>query len=653
MLRKMKLGTKMIVSFLLVGVIPFSIAALVSMRQGSRALEHQVFQQLEAVQSLKKMQLVNFFKQVESNMESIRSNDSFLAALEEFATSFEADGINSEIWTGSEEYYRPQFEKLLGGFEFDDMYLITGAGDIVYSDKKLDDLGTNLRSGSLKDSGLARAFEDTETREFSFADVSIYNAAGHKPAAFVATSLSRFDGSFAGAVAFRLPIETISTLLQHRAGMGERGESYLVGPDGLMRSNSYIEPGNYSVEASFRNTNRGRVDTDATRAALNGQSGQAIIQNYVEQDVLSSYEPITVFDTQWAFITELDKTEALEPIRGLRWMMAIVAVIALSGILVVAWFITRSIAAPIGRIIITLRDSAQKVSDAANMVSTAGQSMSAGALEQAASIEETSSALEEMASKTKQNADHAEEANAIMAKSRGIVEIANRSMGTLTESMVEISKSSDETSKIVKTIDEIAFQTNLLALNAAVEAARAGEAGTGFAVVAEEVRNLALRATEAAKGTAVLIDGSVTRIKHGSEVVSETNKAFQEMGESSTSAEQLVVEIAAASKDQAHGIEQVNAAVSEIDRKVQDAAAIAEESAAASEEMNRQSQELKKIVEELTLIIGSDRNSTNGNTKPAAQKHSGQVRKSKPQTPALPPSRTDKRGDDQSGIIDF
>jgi methyl-accepting chemotaxis protein len=183
-------------------------------------------------------------------------------------------------------------------------------------------------------------------------------------------------------------------------------------------------------------------------------------------------------------------------------------------------------------------------------------------------------------------------------------------MATLTESMTEISKSSDETSKIVKTIDEIAFQTNLLALNAAVEAARAGEAGAGFAVVADEVRSLALRATEAAKGTASLIEANVKRIKDGSEIVSDTNTAFQEMAESSTSAEGLVAEIATASKEQAHGINQISAAVTEVDRKVQEAAATAEESAAASEEMSRQAQEMKEIVDELTLIVGSGKDQT-------------------------------------------
>ena len=172
--------------------------------------------------------------------------------------------------------------------------------------------------------------------------------------------------------------------------------------------------------------------------------------------------------------------------------------------------------------------------------------------------------------------------------------------------MGEISHASEETSKIIKTIDEIAFQTNLLALNAAVEAARAGEAGAGFAVVADEVRNLAMRAAEAAKNTADLIEGSVKKIKEGSELVEKTNTAFEEVTKSSAKVGQLVGEIAAASSEQAQGIDQVNKAIGEMDKVTQQNAANAEESASASEEMNAQAAQLKDIAAQLLAAIGGD-----------------------------------------------
>jgi methyl-accepting chemotaxis protein len=175
-------------------------------------------------------------------------------------------------------------------------------------------------------------------------------------------------------------------------------------------------------------------------------------------------------------------------------------------------------------------------------------------------------------------------------------------MAELTGSMDEISKASEETQKIVKTIDEIAFQTNLLALNAAVEAARAGEAGAGFAVVADEVRNLAIRAAEAAKSTSDLIEGTSQKIQSGAELVGRTNRGFQAISESASKVGALVAEIAAASNEQAQGVEQINSAVVEMDKVVQNNAATAEESASASEEMIAQAGQMKAMVTELVAL---------------------------------------------------
>lgn len=221
----------------------------------------------------------------------------------------------------------------------------------------------------------------------------------------------------------------------------------------------------------------------------------------------------------------------------------------------------------------------------------------------------------EMSSMTRQNADNAGQANALMSKTSQVVSTANQSMEQLTASMLEISKASEETSKIIKTIDEIAFQTNLLALNAAVEAARAGEAGAGFAVVADEVRNLAMRAAEAAKNTASLIEGTVKKIKDGSELVKKTSSEFSLVAESSSKMGELVGEISAASAEQAQGIEQINRGIGEMDKVVQQNASNAEESAAASEEMNAQAGQMKIFVRDLAEIVGSNAAGTTGRKK--------------------------------------
>lgn len=218
-----------------------------------------------------------------------------------------------------------------------------------------------------------------------------------------------------------------------------------------------------------------------------------------------------------------------------------------------------------------------KMGEAVGQSVAISHTLSESASEQAASLEETSASLDETASMTRQNAGNTTEANNLMALAMETTEKANISMADLTKSMKEIAGASEQAQKIVKSIDEIAFQTNLLALNAAVEAARAGEAGAGFAVVADEVRNLALRATEAAKGTSGLIEDIVKKVRNGEGLVSLTNDAFSQVTTNSTKVVELMGEVAAASQEQAQGIDQINKAVAQMSTVTQRNAASSEE----------------------------------------------------------------------------
>lgn len=274
--------------------------------------------------------------------------------------------------------------------------------------------------------------------------------------------------------------------------------------------------------------------------------------------------------------------------------------------LVFTALIKRNVTRPIRRVIQALTLSTQQVVTGSDQLSSASKSMAEEAAQQAAGLEETSSSIEEMASMTRQNAESANHANRLMADTVRVVNDADRTMAQLNQSMREISAASEETAKIIKTIDEISFQTNLLALNAAVEAARAGEAGAGFAVVAGEVRNLALRAAEAAKNTAGLIEGTVKRIKDGSNLVQKSNAAFGQVSTSATKAGELVADIASASQEQAQGIEQISKAIADMDRVVQQSATHADESAGTATEMNTQARQLEGIVGQLGALIGAN-----------------------------------------------
>ena len=284
------------------------------------------------------------------------------------------------------------------------------------------------------------------------------------------------------------------------------------------------------------------------------------------------------------------------------WILAITALGILAGILLILW-LAAGITKPLRRVIAGITEGANQVSAASGQISESGQNLASGASEQAASIEEISSSLEEISSMTKRSAENSHQADALTGEAKRIMAQALEAMGDLTASMGEITQASEETSKIIKTIDEIAFQTNLLALNAAVEAARAGEAGAGFAVVADEVRNLAMRAAAAAKNTSDLIEGTMKKIHSGAGLSSSAVQIFKNVSESTDRLAILVGEVAGAAHEQAKGIEQVNSAVQEMNSVTQQNAANAEESASASEEMNAQAEQMKGLIRELAVLV--------------------------------------------------
>ena len=272
--------------------------------------------------------------------------------------------------------------------------------------------------------------------------------------------------------------------------------------------------------------------------------------------------------------------------------------------LVFGWFVSGGINKALAKVIAMLDSGANQIASASGQVSSASQQLAEGASEQAASVEETTASLEEISSMTMQNADNAKQADALMENSQALVGQAGDSMKKMNLAMEEISTHGQEISKIIKTIDEIAFQTNLLALNAAVEAARAGEAGMGFAVVADEVRNLAQRSAEAAKNTAELIQRTIGGINQGAALVREADQAFAEVAGSASKVAELVGEIAAASREQAQGVDQIGTAMTQMDKVTQTNAATAEESASASEELYAQAESMQEIVMELVKMVG-------------------------------------------------
>lgn len=249
-----------------------------------------------------------------------------------------------------------------------------------------------------------------------------------------------------------------------------------------------------------------------------------------------------------------------------------------------------------------------QITAGANQVSDSSQSLSQGATEQASALEEISSSMAEIGSQTKHNADSAIQANTLAQEAQNVAELGNTQMTTMIEAMAEINQSSQDISKIIKVIDEIAFQTNLLALNAAVEAARAGQYGKGFAVVAEEVRNLAARSAKAARETSDLIEGSVQKVENGASIADATGEALAKISEGVTKVSDLVAEIAKSSNEQANGIAEITTGLHQIDDVTQQNTSTSEESAAAAEQLAAQANQLHSMLSRFTLTTQSSDN---------------------------------------------
>ena len=288
----------------------------------------------------------------------------------------------------------------------------------------------------------------------------------------------------------------------------------------------------------------------------------------------------------------------------LHLFVTIAGTIAAVGLLILgaSLWMARSIGANVHGLVESLLSGSDEVTGAAAQVSTASQHLAAASSRQASELEEASASLEEISSMVRSNTDNAEQSTGFARQARAAAERGVQDMEAMGQAMQAIKASSDDIAKIIKTIDEIAFQTNILALNAAVEAARAGEAGAGFAVVAEEVRNLAQRSAQAAKETAGKIEGSITKTAQGVQISHKVASSLEEIATRSRQVDELVVEIATASVEQNQGIGQVTQAVAQMDQVTQKNAANAEESASAAEELNAQAMSMQENVGQLLAL---------------------------------------------------
>ncbi len=511
------------------------------------------------------------------------------------------------------------YEKYVEMYSYYDFFLINPDGYCFYTVQKEPDYKTNLLSGKFSSSNLGELTREVlKTKQFGIADFAPYAPSNGAPASFIAQPVVH-NGKVEVIVALQLSLDAINSIMHsdEKMGMGKSGETYLIGPDKIMRSDSRLDPSGHSVVAAFKNNTK--VETEAAVNALSGKAGTKIIKNYNGVDVLSSYTPVDILGIKWALIAEINEAEALAAVKDMdkeksragTTMTAstlTIAIVSIVLILVIAIVIARSIYKPINYAVNILNAGSDQIKFASEEISSSAQSLASGASQQAASLEEISGSIEELTAAVQQNTDSALKANTMTKDAAKLAKAGLGTMDTMSEAINKIKISSDQTAKIIKTIDEIAFQTNLLALNAAVEAARAGEAGKGFAVVAEEVRSLAQRSAKAAKDTAALIEQSQANSNNGVSVATEVNSLIEQISGTVIKVSELVEGVSIASKEQAQGIREINEAVAQLDQLTQSNAASAEEAAASGEKLEAQANEFNNVIESLVAVIEGGQN---------------------------------------------
>jgi methyl-accepting chemotaxis protein len=370
-------------------------------------------------------------------------------------------------------------------------------------------------------------------------------------------------------------------------------------------------PARSETEKTLRDEIGGKVSEAVT---LNNQimelkmshKDQMTIGLLETQSDIATQAAVKVVEENVQYCEDMNATEETAAKDGFRnsvVLLSIFSVFAIAFGIFVTLFITRSITLPVTKIVKALNEGAHQVAAASNQLSSSAQQLSMGSAEQTAAIEETSSILQESSSMMLQNTINTRQAAGLSEQAKQSSNSGSAQMQQMMDSIQEIKKSSDQIAKIIKVIDDIAFQTNILALNAAIEAARAGEAGMGFAVVAEEVRNLAGRSAQAAKDTTSIIGNNIELSSNGVLIAEKVREALDEITLQTKKVSDLMEEVSAASQEQSQGIDQVNKAMTQVETVTQQNAANAEESASAAEELSAQADNMRKIVRELSELV--------------------------------------------------
>ncbi len=521
--------------------------------------------------------------------------------------------------------YHPRIRDFLESFEYYDIFLFDLEGNLVYSVFKETDYATSFLTGPYAETNFGdvyrKAAAATQAGEVFIEDFRPYEPSYGAAASFIGSPVFH-NGTKVGVAIFQMPVGKINSIMNVRAGMGETGETYLVGSDGRMRSNS-----RFSEEPTILTR---EVDTEASQAALRGESNVSIIDDYRGVPVVSSYSPLKLEGLNWAIIAEMDLAEVTAPATALQRSIVISSLIVGVVITLVTFLYALTLIKPlsiavkrlalladgdvnlrdtlkedrndeigdmsrsINRVLTFLNELIMKVRDQASDLTRVAEEVSATSSETAnamdeqnkqviqvsAAIEQMSASVTEMARQSagasgdaQQSGDAANEGGKIVAETIEGMDSIREAVSATATAVANLGKRGEEIGQIIDVINDIADQTNLLALNAAIEAARAGEHGRGFAVVADEVRKLADRTTKATEEVAESIKA----------IQKETGEAVERMNTGTTQVETGIERASTAGQS----LDRIVASAQDVAGKIQSIAAAAEEQSAASEQVSR------------------------------------------------------------------
>jgi methyl-accepting chemotaxis protein len=609
---------KVIINVLIGMLLTFGILIYQVALQNTEDLKNEAFSKLELARDIKKVQIQTYFKRVDTNIKTLTKAQPLRSFIMEFLNLDDYDDLeidakerfpveNQYIINMSER--KDEFFKMsANSYGLEDIYIIDKEhGHIMYSMAKNKEHGENLIHGNLKNSHLAKLYKDVKVQKKTvFSDISLFKPT-NRPEMFVATPII-IDNTFEAVLAFRLDLKDINIIMQERSGMGKSGETYLVGQDYLMRSNSFIDPTNHSVKASMTNPKLGICKTKAVIDALKGQTQSKIVIDYNGNPVLSSFSSFSIGKFKWAILAEIDEAEIMEKIDHLIKKTIISALIIFVVILGIMYFsigftIRRNVNDPINRAVNGLLNSTENIDKSSHSMAQKAMNLSDMSASQSASVEQITATVEETSTNANMNVSNMKELVNFGRNMELNTNQGYKHMVELKESMHGISESSKSINSLVNTIDEIAFQTNLLALNAAVEAARAGEHGLGFAVVADEVRNLSQRSTNEAVKIHQVIEKSVVQAQAGVEIANKTNSSFEIILENIHASAIVREQTLISSQEQQTAIEQLRRAMIEVDTVTQQLAVDSEQISEMADDLNYQTSTTNQIVNDINRMV--------------------------------------------------